>query len=222
MNQSIRIIVADDHALFRSGIISLLDDAREIFVVGQVEDGQELVNKYFELKPDVLLSDISMPVISGTEAVKRIKETDPNVKALFLSMHEGEEYIYHCLKAGALGLISKNILRGELVYAIRAVFNGNKYFGANWTEERLEELIRKYDSSEADESFNSSGLSEREIEILKLIGQGFTSTEIAEKTTLSKRTIDTHRVHLMQKLNVKNLPELIKYAIQFTLKNRDL
>jgi DNA-binding NarL/FixJ family response regulator len=211
-------MVADDHALFRSGIISLLEDVREIFIIGQVENGQELIDKYFELKPDVILSDISMPIISGTAAVRKIKAKDPSVKALFLSMHEGEEYIYYCLKAGGSGLISKNILKGELVFAIRSVYNGNKYFGGVWTEEKLQALLDKYDSSEVSNQPFNSALSAREIEILKLIGEGLTSSEIAEKTELSKRTIDTHRMHLMQKLNVKNLPELIRYAIQFTLK----
>lgn len=222
MNQSIRIIVADDHALFRSGIMSLLEDAREIFVVGQVENGQELIDKYFELRPDVILTDISMPIFSGTEAVKTIKEKDPSVKALFLSMHEGEEYIYHCLKAGGSGLVSKNILKGELIFALRTIYNGNKYFGATWTEEKLEALMMKYDSADLANPTISSGLSAREIEILKFIGEGLTSSEIAEKTGISKRTIDTHRTHLMQKLNLKNLPELIRYAIQFSLRNREL
>lgn len=219
MNQSIRIIVADDHALFRSGIISLLEDIREIFIVGQVENGQELIDKYFELKPDVILSDISMPIISGTDAVKKIKQKDPSVRALFLSMHEGEEYIYYCLKAGGSGLISKNILKGELVFAIRQVYNGNKYFGGAWTEEKLQALIDKFDSTDvSNHPFNNS-LSAREIEVLKLIGEGLTSSEIAERTELSKRTIDSHRMHLMQKLNIKSLPELIRYAIQYTLKH---
>jgi two-component system response regulator NreC len=221
VNQSIRIIVADDHALFRSGIISLLEDAREIFVVGQVENGQDLMDKYFELRPDVILTDISMPIISGTDAVKRIKDKDNAAKALFLSMHEGEEYIYYCLKAGGLGLISKNILKGELVYAIRSVFNGQKYFGAYWSEEKLEQLLSKFDSFNTNDPTNTLSLSEKEVEILKLIGNGFTSSEIAERTSLSKRTVDTHRSHLMQKLNLKNLPELIRYAIQFSLKHRD-
>ncbi|MGE5680227.1 MAG: response regulator transcription factor [Bacillota bacterium] len=219
MNQSIRIIVADDHALFRSGIISLLEDAREFFIVGQVENGQELMDKYFELKPDVILTDISMPFISGTDAVRRIKEKDSSVRALFLSMHEGDEYIYYCLKAGGLGLISKNILKGELIYAIRAVFNGQKYFGAKWTDEKLEQLISKFDSFAGEDPTISNSLSEKELEILKLIGEGLTSSEIAERTALGKRTIDTHRSHLMQKLNLKSLPELIRYAIQFSIKH---
>ncbi|MCU7495252.1 MAG: response regulator transcription factor [Ignavibacteria bacterium] len=228
---SIRIIVADDHSLFRSGIISLLEDAAEIFVVGEANDGMDLYNKYFDLRPDVVLVDISMPGVTGIEAMQKILERDPSAKALFLSMHEGEEYVYHILKAGGKGLISKNVMKGELVYAIKTIFSGRKYFGAYWTEERLDELKEKYSGGNAGSSSAAAGgfstmlaeasLTQREIEILKLIGEGYTSNEIAARTGLSKRTIDSHRIHLMSKLGIKTLPELIKYAIQYILQHRD-
>ncbi|MGE5400235.1 MAG: response regulator [Ignavibacteriales bacterium] len=220
---NIRIIVADDHSLFRSGIISLLEDAVEIFVVGEAVNGEDLANKYFDLKPDVILVDISMPVLTGIEAMQKISQKDPAVKALFLSMHEGEEYIYHILKAGGKGLISKNVMKGELVYAIKAVNSGRKYFGAYWSEERLQDLINKYELGEEELKIPlvNMTLTLREVEILKLIGEGYTSNEIADRTGLSKRTIDTHRIHLMNKLGIKSLPELIKFAIQYIIQNRD-
>jgi len=223
---SVRIIVADDHSLFRSGIISLLEDAAEIFVVGEAVDGADLYEKYFDLKPDVLLVDISMPGITGIEAIKKILIRDPAAKALFLSMHEGEEYVYHILKSGGKGLISKNVMRGELVYAIKTVFSGKKYFGAYWTDEKLEELKKKYSGGEGGGggirvSLAEASLSQREIEVLRMIGEGYTSNEIAARTGLSKRTIDTHRIHLMNKLGIKTLPELIKYAIQYIIQHRD-
>ncbi|MCU7492697.1 MAG: response regulator transcription factor [Bacteroidota bacterium] len=221
---SIRIVVADDHSLFRSGIISLLEDAAEIFVVGEATDGGDLYEKYFELKPDVILVDISMPGVTGIEALKKILARDPSAKALFLSMHEGEEYVYHILKSGGKGLISKNVMKGELVYAIKTVYSGKKYFGAYWTEERLEELREKYsggDGGGISVQLAEASLTQREIEILRLIGEGYTSNEIASKTGLSKRTVDTHRIHLMSKLGIKSLPELIKYAIQYMIQHRD-
>lgn len=221
---SIRIVVADDHSLFRSGIISLLEDAAEIFVVGEAVDGSDLYDKYFELKPDVILVDISMPGVTGIEAIQKILARDPSAKALFLSMHEGEEYVYHILKSGGKGLISKNVMKGELVYAVKAVNSGKKYFGAYWTEEKLEELKRKYsagDGTQISTSLAEASLTQREIEILRLIGEGYTSNEIAARTELSKRTVDTHRIHLMSKLGIKSLPELIKYAIQYIIQHRD-
>lgn len=221
---SIRIVVADDHSLFRSGIISLLEDAAEIFVVGEAVDGSDLYDKYFELKPDVILVDISMPGVTGIEAIRKILARDPSAKALFLSMHEGEEYVYHILKSGGKGLISKNVMKGELVYAVKAVNSGKKYFGAYWTEEKLEDLKRKYsagDGTQISTSLAEASLTQREIEILRLIGEGYTSNEIAARTELSKRTVDTHRIHLMSKLGIKSLPELIKYAIQYIIQHRD-
>lgn len=220
---SIRIVVADDHSLFRSGIISLLEDAAEIFVVGEAVDGGDLYDKYFELKPDVVLVDISMPGVTGIEAVKKILARDPSAKALFLSMHEGEEYVYHIIKSGGKGLLSKNVMKGELVYAIKAVYSGKRYFGAYWTDERLEELKQKYSGGDGGVSVSlaEASLTQREIEILRLIGEGYTSNEIAARTELSKRTVDSHRLHLMSKLGIKSLPELIKYAIQYIIQHRD-
>ncbi|MGE5354505.1 MAG: response regulator transcription factor [Acidobacteriota bacterium] len=222
---SIRIVVADDHSLFRSGIISLLEDAAEIFVVGEATDGGDLYEKYFELKPDVILVDISMPGVTGIEAMKKILARDPSAKALFLSMHEGEEYVYHILQSGGKGLISKNVMKGELVYAIKTVYTGKKYFGAYWTDERLEELRQKYSAGDGGGGISiqlaAASLTQREIEILRLIGEGYTSNEIAQKTELSKRTVDSHRIHLMSKLGIKSLPELIKYAIQYMIQHRD-
>jgi two-component system response regulator NreC len=219
-DKTISVLVADDHKLFRSGIISLLENEREIFVVGEAENGDELVEKYFLLKPDVVLADISMPVLSGTDAIKKIKKTDDSIRVLFLSMHDDEEYIYYCLKAGGRGLISKNIMKGELILAIKRVYEGGNYFGANRTDDNLRDLMNKY---QVFKDHNISGLedfSQREDEILHLISEGLTSSEIAEKLFISKRTVDTHRTHLMQKLNLKSLPEFIKYAINYTTAKR--
>lgn len=212
INNKIRILVADDHTLFRSGIINLLSNEKDIFVIGEAETGGDLVNKYFSLKPDLVLADISMPDINGIEALKNIKENDPSASFLFLSMHDDEEYISYCYQAGGMGLISKKVLKGELLFAIRTISEGKKYFGAEMTEEKLQKMSFK-EKSENKSDLNR--LTPREKDILKMISEGCTSEEIAEKLFLSKRTIDSHRGHLIQKLNLKSLPELIKYAINF-------
>jgi two-component system, NarL family, response regulator NreC len=215
-NTRIRILVADDHNLFRSGIINLMNDEKDIFVIGEAGSGEELIKKYSQLKPDIVLADISMPDMNGIEALKKIKEEDKSAKFLFLSMHEGDEYIYYCYNAGGMGLISKKVLKGELLFAIRTVSENKKYFGINITEEKLNEILERYDKKNLYPEIINDYLTPREKQILSLISEGFTSNEIAEKLYLSKRTVDTHRTHLMQKLNLKSFPELIKYAINFS------
>lgn len=221
-NKKIRVIVADDHRLFRSGIMSLLADEREIYVIGEAKNGEELVNLFFEHKPDLLLVDISMPFLSGIEAVKEIRKKDRSVKALFLSMHDSEEYIYNVIKIGGLGLVSKNVMKGELVYAIKTAYEGNQYFGQNWTPDKLRDLKSRFEFlSGAEKTEDGVNLTPREREVLKLIGDGLTSQEIANRIHLSKRTVDSHRAHLLKKLGLNSLSELIKYAIKYSQMNDD-
>jgi two-component system response regulator NreC len=136
-------------------------------------------------------------------------------KFLFLSMYDGDEYIYYCAKAGCMGLVSKKVMKGELLYAVRTVNDGKKYFGMNITEENVKEIIGNFEKKGVRGSSRNELITPREEEILKLISEGLTSNEIADRLYVSKRTIDTHRTHLMQKLNLKSLPELIKYSINF-------
>ena len=220
LNTSIRIVMADDHSLVRDGIVRLLSDEKDFFIVGEAEGGKDLIKKYFELKPDLILADISMPDITGIDALTKIRQKDPDAKALFLSMHEGEEYIYYILKAGGKGLINKNTAKGELVYAIRRVYDGMNYFGSIWTDKKLEELFRRYESVKVETEEDFFDLSNKEQEIIKLIAEGLTSSDIADVLGLGKRTIDTHRMNIMQKLGIKSFPELIRYAIKFTSRKK--
>ena len=213
-SKNIRILLCDDHSLLREGIISLLKTEKDLLIVGEAENGQELIDKYFQLKPDMIMTDIKMPGITGTDAVKIIKEKDPDVRALFLSMHEGNEFIYYTFKAGGSGLINKNIIKGELVYAIRTILNGDLYFGPDIDSYKLGEIIEQYENKNRNLKGNYD-ITPRETEILKLIGEGFTSVAIADKLDVSKRTIDTHRANLVQKLELKSLPELIRFAVTF-------
>jgi len=215
----IRLLIADDHNLFREGIKNLLGDEKNIFIVGEAETGESLVTKYMELKPDIVLADISMPQLTGIEALEKLKKSGQHPKFLFLSMFDGDEYIYYCAKAGCYGLVSKKIMKGELIFAIQTVNEGKRYFGAKITEEKLKEIIDNFEKK-TERTKNGDELTPREEQIVRLISDGLTSNEIADKLFVSKRTIDTHRTHLIQKLNLKSLPDLIKYSINFCMTDK--
>ncbi len=214
---NIRILLCDDHALFRSGISSLLKDEPDIYVVGEAENGEEMLIKYDMLKPDVLLIDISMPVLSGTDAVKILKKSYPRAKVLFLSMFFDDQYVYYTLKVGGNGLIEKNIVKGELIYAIRSVYNGKNYFGPLYDGDKLKEIITRYDFSNLHINVEPDDeLTKTEVKIVLYVGQGLSSTEIAEKMKISKRTVDFHRSNAMKKLGLKTLSEFIIYSSKYT------
>jgi DNA-binding NarL/FixJ family response regulator len=218
--ESIRVIIADDHKLFRSGIISLLDDEPNIHIISEAENGQELIDRYLLFKPDIMLIDISMPIVNGVEAFKTIKKDDSDVKALFLTMYEGEEYIYYAMKIGAKGLLGKNTMKGELVYAIKTVNEGNRYFGKNYNEERLKKIEKKYKQILADQLDDFVQLTETEKKILEYISKGMTSQEIADALDCGKKNVDYHRSKVMQRLAIKTLPELISYSVRFSMVNK--
>lgn len=213
----IKILIADDHELFRKGFISLLLNEEGIQIIGEANNGKDLIYKYLKLKPDLIITDIAMPEISGLEAIKTIYETDKSIKVIFLSMFSGEDYVYHCLKAGGSGLINKDISKAELIMTINKVNRGEKYFGAAFNEKDLEQFLQHYEQQTPKQpEADTTSLSVKESEILLLIAEGLTSTEIADSLCISKRTVDTHRIHLMQKLKLRSLPQLIKYAIDYT------
>jgi len=217
IDKKITILIADDHTLFRSGVISLIEEEADIEIIGEASDGKELLTLYEELNPDLLLIDISMPGKTGLEAAKEIRAKDSNIKILFLSMHEGTDYIYHTIKSGGNGLINKNILKSELLTAIKYVTRGKDYFGTGYSESDIKEIVQKYDRfTEPPVFLQTSSLSEKEKEILILISEGLTSSEIAERLFIGKRTVDSHRVNIMKKMNLNSLPELIKYSIDFS------
>lgn len=215
----ITVIIADDHKLFRSGLISLLSDVEDIEIVAEARDGRELVEKYFELMPQVILVDISMPVISGIEALKIIKKKNRKVRAIFLTMYEGEEYVFYAMRVRAKGLLSKNTLKDELVHAIKTVAEGETYFGREYHEERLAEIQKKFQRLPIDAVDSFISISKRERQILSYVSKGMTSNEIADQLFMSKRTVDYHRTKLMQKFNIKSLPEFISFAIKYSSVN---
>ncbi len=215
LKSTIKILIADDHKLFRSGIVRLLKDQPNIYVIGEAENGTQLVEKYFELLPDIVLTDIAMPNMSGLEAISNIKKKDPGLKALFLSMYDSDEYIYKAIKSGGRGLINKNILEGELLYAIEQVNSGEKYFRGKWKEEDLTKLIEEFESNKELNSIPNDEITYREEQILKLLNQGLSSKEMAEKLNLSKKTIDFYRSNLMRKFNLKSSVDLIRFAVNY-------
>ncbi len=219
---TIKILVADDHTLFRQGVIKLLEEYKEYEVIAEAKNGKELIEKYFDNCPDIVITDIAMPELSGIQAVEEILKRDRNTKALFLSMYDTEEYVYHVLKSGGMGLVNKNILDEELVYAISKVCNGKKYFGKEWNDDKLSLLFRNLEKKISEETKYFIKLNIREEQILQMIIDGNTSKEIANKILLSKKTIDFYRINLLRKFNIKTQIELIKCGIlYFTKKNND-
>ncbi len=213
--QTIKILVADDHTLFRQGIIKLLEEHKEYEVIAEAENGKDLIEKYFNHCPDIILTDIAMPELTGIQAVEEILKRDRNSKALFLSMYDTEEYVYQVLKSGGMGLVNKNILDEELIYAISKICNGEKYFGKNWTEANLSLLFQNFEEKFSEETKHSIDLNFREEQILQMIIDGYTSKEIADKMFLSKKTIDYYRSNLLRKFDIKTQIELVKCGIWY-------
>lgn len=215
-SEIIKLLLADDHHLFRTGIVGIISNVNDFRLLGEATDGDDLIEKYFQLTPDVVIADIAMPNVSGFDAYREIKKIDPRCKFLFLSMYESPEYIHYTLKIGGKGLIGKNVNQQELIYAIRQIAKGKQYFGEEWPEEKLKSLDKKYKNLADGKIDPNIVLTPKEKEILYFISEGYTSSEIAEKINVSKRTVDTHRVNLMKKTKSNSPSQLIAFAIKFT------
>ncbi len=209
--QVIKLLIADDHNILRQGLINILNDYEDICIVAEAEDGNGLVRKYELFKPDVVLTDIEMPGLSGLAAAIKIIESDPYAKILFLSMHYSDEYIVKIDEIGGKGLVSKEIIRDELVAAIRTVAGGESYFMGK-TANELFQIKERYNKTLKVDSKNA--LSKRELVILKLIAEGLSSDLIADKLHVGKRTIDFSRTQIMRKLEIETLHQLLVYAIE--------
>ncbi len=205
----IRLLVADDHAIMRDGIRALLSLNDDIEIVGEASTGQEAVEKSAELNPDVIIMDIAMPGMDGLEATRRILKQNPKARILILTQHDDKEYVLSAIKAGSTGYLPKRALGSELVSAIRAVNRGDSFLYPS----AASALIKDY-RSQAQDGDAYSQLTPREREILKLIAEGHTSREIADMLFISVKTVMGHRTKLMEKLNLHNRTELIKYAMR--------
>lgn len=208
----IRIVLADDHALIREGFKKLLIERENPFVelVGEAENGKELLEIVAKTPPDLVLTDIKMPLLSGLDALKEIKEKNPEIKVVILTMHEESEYIKRAISSGADGYLSKNIEQQELERAIKTVFNGAKYFSASVNAILLTQLSEQHVIEQTD-------ISPRENEVLQLVAQGLSTKQIAAQLDISNRTVETHRINLLKKLKANNTAELIKKSAQLKM-----
>jgi two-component system response regulator NreC len=207
----IRVLLADDHRILREGIRALIEDQEDMQVVGESEDGLETVKKVAKLQPDVVVMDIAMPLLNGLEATRQIRRDFPQVKVLILTMHDNEEYIRQVLAAGALGYVLKDAAARDLLGAIRTVNQGEAVLSPAITRLVIEDYLRWGDIRPED---TTDGLTAREREVLQLIAEGYTNKEIAGIMSLSVKTVQSHRTNLMNKLDLHDRGELIKYAIQ--------
>jgi two-component system, NarL family, response regulator NreC len=210
----IRVLLADDHTLIRSGIATLLHSNKDFLVIGEAEDGEEAVRKTGELKPTVVVLDLSMPKLSGIEATKQIKKKYPEVHVLVLTMHENEEYVYQILKSGAAGYVLKSAGKEELITAIRAAARGEKFFSPRISQLMAEGYVRRVEQVATETESGDVPLTRRELEVLALVVDGMTNQQIADQLFISPRTVDTHRTNIMQKLNIHDLANLVRYAIE--------
>lgn len=209
----IRILLADDHTLVRSGIATLLQGIKDFSIVGEAEDGEDAVQRTSELRPDVIVIDLSMPKLSGIEATKIIKERYPQTNVLVLTMHENEEYVYQIVKSGASGYVLKSAGRDELATAIRAAAKGQRFFSPKISLIMAEGYVKRAEGTPQSPKPDVP-LTRREKEILTLVAAGKTNQQIADHLFISPRTVDTHRTNIMQKLGIHDLANLVRYAIE--------
>jgi DNA-binding NarL/FixJ family response regulator len=207
-----KVVLVDDHQLIRMGIIALLKFESCIEVIGEVNKAREALNYIDQKKPDVVLMDISLDDGDGILLTQEIVKIHKNVKVIMLSMHIKEDFIQRSIRAGASGYILKDSPKEELVKAIKEVSKGNKYFASEVSQLMVSSYVSKAGGF-ASKKRKTSGLTNREIEIIRLLSDGLSNQKISEQLGISHRTVDTHRTNIMQKVNVKNVAELIKYSI---------
>lgn len=215
----IRVILADDHQMFREGVKSILDDEPGIEVVGEVGRGQDLLKMLESIVPDIVITDISMPEMSGIEIASYLSQNYPQVRVLILSMHVNEEFIVKALETGANGYLPKDTSMNELLEAIYVISRGENYFNKEISDTVLKSIIRK-SKPEANQK-QSESLTDREMEVLYNVVNGNTNKEIARKLYISVRTVDSHKNNIMHKLKLKSSVELVKYAIKNKLVSLD-
>jgi two-component system nitrate/nitrite response regulator NarL len=218
MNNTIRVVLADDHVFVRDGIKSLLENEANITVVGEATDGLEALVLIEQLQPDLLILDIRMPNLTGIEVVEQLRNKKNQVKIVMLSMHESEEYVLKSIKAGADGYLLKGSSKEEFLKALHTVSNGGKYFSGDISSILIGQLTNPMQSIASKQTLEEELLiTKREKEILKLLLSGKGNKEIAEALDISKRTAEVHRFNLMKKLKVKNLMELSNKATEYSL-----
>jgi two-component system response regulator NreC len=212
VTNKIRVVVVDDHTLMRQGLVGLLDENPDIFVVGQAGDAAAALDVIEATKPDVVLMDVGLPGVSGLELTARVKRAVPDTQVLVVTMYEREDYLFEALRAGASGYVLKGADIKDLLTAVRTVAQGEMYLYQSLTGKLVADYLSRID--DAADLKGYEGLSEREREVLALIAEGLTTAQIANKLFLSPHTVQTHRDHLMTKLDLHSRVALTKYAIR--------
>ena len=215
----IRVIIAEDHLMVRAGIRALLEQAGNIHVLGEASNGQEAVDMTQELKPDVLIMDIMMPRMNGIQAAENIRDLKLPTNILILSMYADEGFVYQALKNGVKGYVLKSSVSDELIQAVRAIANGQKFLSNPISEIIIESVMNPHSGGQPGDVLST--LSPREKEVLQLIAEEHTSNEIAKLLFISEKTVEKHRAKLMEKLNVRNIAGLVRMAVKFHLVDDD-
>ncbi len=216
---SIRIIIADDHTIVRHGLTKLLQQEKDVEVIAQAQNGHATLELARELSPDVIVMDVGMPDLNGIDATQQILHENPNIKVLALSMHAGKKFVVAMLKAGASGYLLKDCALEELTTALQTIISGRIYLSPAITDIVVDSYVRQ--PGEAEQSAFSV-LSQREREVLQLMAEGNTTKQIALRLHISPKTVEGHRLRLMSKLNIDNIAQLTKYAIQEGLTSAEL
>ncbi len=211
----LRIVIADDHAVVRTGFSMILNFQEDMEVVDTAAEGVEAYQKVMQHRPDVLIMDLSMPPgESGLIATSKIMESFPETKILILTMYDDDEYLFHVLRNGAKGYILKNAPDEQLISAVRTVYRGDTYIDPKMTTSLINEFVNNSDQDGKNTNDPFRILSKRELEVLPLIAKGYGNKDIAEKLFISVKTVEAHKTHIMQKLELKSKPELVEYALK--------
>jgi len=213
--EKIKVILVDDHQMFRDGVKSVLSDEENIEIIGEVGHAKALYKLLESKTPDLLITDISMPDISGIDITKYVSENFPEINILILSMHSNEEFITKALNAGANGYLPKDTSMNELLQAINIIAKGENYFNKGISDTILKSMVNKSKVSKNDT------LTSRELEIVHQVVEGLSNKEIAEKLIISVRTVDSHKNNILHKLGLKSSVEMVKYAIKNNLVKLD-
>jgi len=208
----IKIVLVDDHRIFRDGIKSLLSEIDFIDIIGEASGGKELLDMLNTIIPDLVVLDITMPGLSGIEVSRQISSLYPEIKLMILSMHTNEEFVINAMKAGVKGYLSKDTSKEELLDAIKIIYEGGECYSKLVSDNFLKSYIKKYKSEQS--FLENKAMTHREIEILKLAAGGLNNKEIADKLFISTKTVDCHKSNIMQKLKLKNTAEMVLYAVK--------
>jgi DNA-binding NarL/FixJ family response regulator len=214
-----QIILADDHLMFRNGIKRIIEDSKELLVIGEASDGHQLLELLKKTKPDMVILDISMPKLRGLEVTHEVKASYPDIKILILTMHRNKEYLLQALSAKADGYLLKEDTDTQLIDAIESIRGGKIFLSSLMSEDLSQNLLGLTENT--DPSLDET-LSTREKEVLTLLGEGKSSKEIADLLYISSRTVEHHRASINKKLKVKNIVELVKYAIRKGYTSRNI